>query len=158
MIDIDINRLFTEDKRLEMSRIKDIIHNSSQKGVDIAIRSAPLPRDKPGGVEKGKESGPNNPRVSERIATFFGEIAAHIIKEIEINGILLTGGDIAVRTANCLGITGTVIENEIVPGIPYGHFADEEYKNVTIVTKAGGFGGDDAIFQVLKFLNKRAGE
>ena len=52
---------------------------------------------------------------------------------------------------------GTVIENEIVPGIPYGHFADEEYKNVTIVTKAGGFGGDDAIFQVLKFLNKRAG-
>ena len=95
--------------------------------------------------------------MSEKIASFIGEIAAYIIREIKINGMLLTGGDIAIKTANSLNISGTVIEDEILPGIPYGHFSDEQYKNVTIVTKAGGFGGDDAIFQVLKFLNKRAG-
>ena len=29
---------------------------------------------------------------------------------------------------------------------------DEQYKNIIIVSKAGGFGGEDAIFRVLNFF------
>ena len=76
------------------------------------------------------------------------------VQEIKINGILFTGGDIAIKATQCLNITATVIQDEILPGIPYGHFVEGQYKNIIVVTKAGGFGNEDAIIQVLNFLNK----
>jgi uncharacterized protein YgbK (DUF1537 family) len=45
-----------------------------------------------------------------------------------------------------------VLHDEIVHGIPYGYFEGEEFKEIIIVSKAGGFGGEDAIFLVLNFL------
>lgn len=91
-------------------------------------------------------------KVSETIASFLGEIARYIIQEISINGILFTGGDTAIKAAQRLNISGTIIQDEILPGVPYGYFVEEPYKNIIIVSKAGGFGNEDTIFQVLDFL------
>jgi uncharacterized protein YgbK (DUF1537 family) len=105
--------------------------------------------------EKGKEYGLDNFAVSEVIAGFLGEISRFIIQEIKISGIIFTGGDTAIKAAESLNISGTIIKDEILPGIPYGHFVDERYKNIIVVSKAGGFGNEDAIIEVLKFLNER---
>jgi uncharacterized protein YgbK (DUF1537 family) len=51
-------------------------------------------------------------------------------------------------------ISGVILRDEIVHGIPYGYFADEEYKDIILVSKAGGFGGEDAIFRVLNFIRQ----
>ena len=42
VIDIDVQRLFTGEKRKEMERITDIIKHSCQRGEDIIIRSSPI--------------------------------------------------------------------------------------------------------------------
>ena len=80
------------------------------------------------------------------------KLAGEIIQNINIKGILLTGGDTAIKTAQSLNISGVILHDEIVHGIPYGYFEGEEYKEIIIVSKAGGFGGEDAIFLVLNFL------
>jgi uncharacterized protein YgbK (DUF1537 family) len=84
-----------------------------------------------------------------------GEIAMFVIQEINVNGILLTGGDTAIKAVEFLSVSGTLIQDEILPGIPYGHFIEDQYKNVIIVTKAGGFGEQDAIVKVLNFLKSK---
>ena len=155
LIDIEIGKLFTREKLKEKKRITDIIKESTIKGEDVIIRSAALKSVVAKSFEIGEENGRDRLEVSEIIASFLGEIAQYIIQEIKINGILLTGGDIAIKTVKCLNISGTVIHDEILPGVPYGYFAGEQYKNIIIVTKAGGFGNEDAIFQVLNFLKNR---
>lgn len=95
-------------------------------------------------------------KVSETIASFLGEVARNIIQEININGIFFTGGDTAIKAAQCLNISGTIIQDEILPFIPYGYFAEERYKNIIIASKAGGFGNEDAIYHVLNFLKNRS--
>jgi uncharacterized protein YgbK (DUF1537 family) len=94
-------------------------------------------------------------QVSEAIALFLGEIAGEIIREIMPRGVMLTGGDAAIKTVQALNATGLVIEDEIQPGIPYGYFTDDQYSNITVVTKAGGFGTEDTIMQVLNFLKHK---
>jgi 2-keto-3-deoxygluconate permease len=152
LIDVEIGKLFTRELHKEKNRIIDVIKVSSKKGEDIIIRSASSKAIVTKSFEKGQEYGLDRFKVSEAIASFLGEIARYIIQEIKINGILFTGGDIAIKAAQCLNISGTIIQDEILPGVPYGYFVEEQYKNIIIVSKAGGFGDEDAIFQVLNFL------
>jgi 2-keto-3-deoxygluconate permease len=155
LIDVDIEKLFKGEKHHEKTRIMDIVKDASRKGEDIIIRSASSREMVAGSIEQGKKYGLSGSEVSEIISLFLGEIAGEIIQKIKINGILLTGGDTAIKTAHNLNISGTVVRNEIQPGIPYGRFIEKRYKDVIVVSKAGGFGNEEAVFQVLDFLANR---
>jgi 2-keto-3-deoxygluconate permease len=155
LIDVETGKLFSGEQSQEKTRILDIIKKSSLTGEDVIVRSAPTRESVEACCAKGLEYGFDKFRVSEVIAFFLGEISRSIIQEIRINGILFTGGDTAIKATQCLNISGTIIQDEILPGVPYGHFAEEQYKNIIIVSKAGGFGNEDTIFQVLNFLNNR---
>jgi len=152
VIDIETDRLFTREKYQEKKRIVEIIKKCSLKGEDIIIRSAPIKSSVEESFKQGEKYGLNRKEISNRIASFLGEIARFVIQEIKIKGILLTGGDTAIKTAEKLNITGTILGGEILPGIPFGNFTGEQYKNIIVVSKAGGFGNEDAIFHVLNFL------
>lgn len=154
VIDVEIGKLFTREKNKEKNRIIQIIKESSLKGEDVIIRSAPSKDIVKKSFEEGQKYGFDKLKVCETIASFLGEISRHIIQEIKINGMLFTGGDTAIKAAQGLNISGTIIQDEILPGIPYGYFDEQQYKDIIIATKAGGFGDKDAIFQVLKFLRK----
>jgi uncharacterized protein YgbK (DUF1537 family) len=152
LIDVNIEKLLIKEQRTEKDRIMDIVKESSRRGEDVIIRTAPSKTFVSGSFEQGQKYGLTRSDVSEIIAIFLGEIAREIIKNFKINGMLLTGGDTAIKTAQSLNISGTIIYGEIQPGIPYGYFIEEQYRNIIIVSKAGGFGSEDAIFQVLNFL------
>jgi 2-keto-3-deoxygluconate permease len=152
VIEIETDRLFTREKYNEKKRIIKIIKKCSLKGEDIIIRSAPTNTSVEESFKQGERYGLTRNEISNRIASFLGEIAWFVIQEIKIGGILLTGGDTAIKAAEKLNITGTILRGEILPGIPFGNFTGEQYNNIIIVSKAGGFGNDDAIFQVLNFL------
>jgi uncharacterized protein YgbK (DUF1537 family) len=152
LIDVEIEKLFSGEKRQEKNRIMDIAKNSSRNGEDIIIRSAPSKAYVSWSFEQGQKYGLTGFDVSEIIALFLGEIARDIIHEIKINGLVLTGGDTAIKVAQSLNISGVNIHSEIQPGIPCGNFIEQQYKHIIIVSKAGGFGSEDAIFQVLNFL------
>lgn len=152
LIDVEVEKLFGKELHKEKGRIMDIVKESSRKGLDVIIRSAPSKSFVSASFEKGQKFGLTKTDVSEHIAQFLGEIARDIIQEVQINGILLTGGDTAIKTAQALYVSGTIIQDEILPGIPYGYFIEEQFRNIIIVSKAGGFGSEDAISQVLYFL------
>ncbi len=114
-VDVDIEILIAGKLNQEMGRIIDIINESSGNGEDIIIRSASSKDIVLKSFESGEKYGLSRFKVSEVIAKFLGELTRYIFNELAITGILITGGDTAIKAANALKISGTVIQDEILP-------------------------------------------
>ena len=153
LINVNIHQLFCGNMTIEKTRIVDRVINASKSGKDIIIRSAPLKESINESFETGQKYGFDKYQTSEKIGDFLGEITAEILEKIKINGILFTGGDTAIKAIRSLNISGTIIQDEILPGVAYGHFAGKRFRKNKVVTKPGAFGNEDAIFKVLEFLN-----
>ncbi len=152
IVDIETVRIFTPERTDEKNRILKIVGECILAGEDLILRSAPTKEAVTKTFEAGEEAGIDRFTVSETIAHFLGETTKDIVQNIWIKGIVLTGGDTAYKAAQWLNISGIILQNEIEHGIPYGYFADDKYRDIIIVSKAGGFGNDDTIFRILNFL------
>jgi len=151
-IDIDAEKIISGKKDDEKKRILTLAEKSITAGEDVIIRSASSPGSVKKCLEKGRKLGMDDFIVSDIVANFLGGLAGEIILKKGLKGIVLTGGDTAIKTLNALNINGIVVKDEILHGIPYGYFNDEKYGDLLVVTKAGGFGGEDAIIKILNFL------
>jgi uncharacterized protein YgbK (DUF1537 family) len=68
-------------------------------------------------------------------------------------GLVLTGGDIAARVCSALAATTLWLRGEVRPGIAWGLLLDGDLPGLPVVTKAGGFGADDALEAALRHLH-----
>jgi uncharacterized protein YgbK (DUF1537 family) len=66
--------------------------------------------------------------------------------------LLLTGGDTAQSIMNVLGNEGIEIEGEVLEGIVRGHLIGGNWDGLSIITKAGAFGKDDALEKIINTL------
>jgi uncharacterized protein YgbK (DUF1537 family) len=151
-VDIKPTEIITGKKEAEKKRILKLAEKQIDAGEDLIIRSASSPESVRKCLETGRKLGLDDFKVSDAVADFLGELAGEIILKMSIKTIILTGGDTAIKTLNSLNINGIVVKDEILHGIPYGYFNDEKFRDLMVVTKAGGFGGEDAIVQILNFL------
>ena len=71
---------------------------------------------------------------------------------MEKMGLVLTGGDTAIAVCRALGGSGMVVRQEVAPGIPMCALIGGDYEGAPIVTKAGGFGAEDALLVALRTL------
>ncbi len=152
LIDIDVDQIVKGNQEKEKKRITGLVRESYSKGLDVIIRSAADVKPVSGITHDGEKSGIKSLKKSDKIAGFLGATAAEIIASVPLNGIVLTGGDTAIRTVNALNVSGTLIREEVLPGIPWGYFIEKDYSGIRVVTKAGGFGEEDAIYRILNFL------
>jgi uncharacterized protein YgbK (DUF1537 family) len=53
-----------------------------------------------------------------------------------------------------LGVRGVAVEGEIGPGMPFGTLVGGLWDGVTVVTKAGGFGGPTALLDAVSMLKE----
>ncbi|MBA7562140.1 four-carbon acid sugar kinase family protein [Candidatus Atribacteria bacterium 1244-E10-H5-B2] len=85
------------------------------------------------------------------IKTFLGELTAKILKNSCVRNLILTGGDVALGVCKELNIYNMNIVDELLPGIP---LAIANYKNykLNIITKAGGFGKEDTLYNLINKL------
>ena len=100
---------------------------------------------------QGEKQGVDSRGVSERVADAMGKIARELIV-LPLAGIFLTGGDTAVSVCRAMGVGSIDILAEILPGIPLGQLVGGCCPGLRVVTKAGAFGGDNAIVESVKAL------
>ncbi len=151
---VNIENIFNLKREAEKENIIKKAIDFSNLGKDIILRSTKAISDTGQAYTIGEKYGLTGFEVSEKIALFIGELTKEILYSTSLDGLMLTGGDIAIKTANMLDVSGTVIEDEILPGIPYGYFIHDKFGNIPIVTKAGGFGEEDAIVKIINYLRK----
>lgn len=88
----------------------------------------------------------------QRIATDLARVVVDVMNSIPVNGLVLTGGETA--SAVCREVHSQAIDlvAEILPGMVWGVLEGGSAQGVGVVTKAGGFGEEDALLIALDFL------
>ena len=66
--------------------------------------------------------------------------------------LVLSGGDTASLLCRALGVRRIELEDEIVPGIPWGYLSGGVFDQFRVATKSGGFGAPHALIQVADFF------
>ena len=86
-----------------------------------------------------------------KIKNFLGELTFKIVENSNVRNLVLSGGDVALGVCKELNIYNMSILDELLPGIP---LAIANYKNykLNIITKAGGFGKEDALYNIINKL------
>jgi D-threonate/D-erythronate kinase len=83
-----------------------------------------------------------------------GAICYRIARRTTPGSLMLIGGDTSQAALRALGAAGIVLHAEPLPGVPSGVVHGGLLDGVSIVTKAGAFGHDDVIVDVIDHLNQ----
>ena len=92
--------------------------------------------------------------TASKVAQTLGRSAASLIPRLQINAVVIVGGDTAFETFQALGIHDVSVAGEIMPGIATGEMRVGG-RSVTFITKAGGFGNADALVEILQRLKNQ---
>lgn len=86
------------------------------------------------------------------VSRVLADAAARVMVRCRPGGLFLTGGDVAVAMGRALGVQALRIAAEVQPGVPGGRLVGGAVDGMWVVTKAGGFGDDDALIDALAYL------
>ena len=70
----------------------------------------------------------------------------------KISGIAASGGDVCAAVLEALDLVMIDLNREVLPGIPAGQAIGHNKRRITVITKSGGFGNDDALVRILEYM------
>ena len=94
------------------------------------------------------------PALKQAMAGIMAEIVAGVLASYRFAGLFLSGGDIAMDTCRKLQVSAIQVHGEIEPGVPAGEVIGGQYRGMRVVTKAGGFGTEEAMVKSIKYLER----
>lgn len=139
-----------EAYKKEITRVLESIKLGMEENFDIVLYSSGNPEEVKLAQDTGAAFGMTATMVSEKISETLGLITAKTLEKFEINRIFLTGGDTAKKVCFAMGIHEFKLLDEVENGIPIGTFIHP--KEITAITKAGGFGAESSLLQSLSIL------
>lgn len=102
-----------------------------------------------------RERGMNIEEAARRLVARLASLTQLAIERLPIAGLVLTGGDTATAVLRAVAATGFNLIDEVAPGVPVGRLVGGQIGNALIVTKAGGFGGRETLWQAGQYLGKQ---
>ncbi|MFH5834767.1 four-carbon acid sugar kinase family protein [Proteiniclasticum sp. C24MP] len=153
VIHYKVDMMFDEANK---RKIADDVTGLLEKGNDVALYTAENRDVIDQTINYAETRGMSHFEISDFIAKSLGEITGHLMRSSKENlsGVYITGGDTLIKIAKELDISGMIIKDEVLPAIPIGRFISEEFEDIDIVTKAGAFGKEDALYHILQALKK----
>jgi len=96
--------------------------------------------------------------VPRRIAGLLAGMALEILRESRVDrddlALVLIGGDTALNVLQSLDYGGIALEGELLAGIVRGTLRGGPWNGLAIVTKAGAFGREETLRQIIEKLGK----
>ena len=89
--------------------------------------------------------------AASEVAQTLGRTAASVVRRLQINTIVMVGGDTAFESFHALGVHDASVIGEIMPAIATGEMLVDG-RPVTFITKAGGFGDADTLVEIFRHL------
>lgn len=139
-----------EGLKAEIERCGVELQAALKNGFDVSLCASSSPEQVQLTKAAGSQRGLDSTEVSNQISHILGAIASEIMQSIELQGVILTGGDTAKGVCKHLGVSSIQLIKEIEPGIPLGLLVRE--KPVWAVTKAGAFGNEQSLSKAKKAL------
>ena len=94
------------------------------------------------------------PALKHALPALMAEVVANIMATQKFTGLFLSGGDIAVEVCRKLQVAAIQVQGEVEPGVPAGELIGGQGQGMRIVTKAGGFGTEEALVKSIAYLEK----
>jgi D-threonate/D-erythronate kinase len=120
--------------RLQADRAGERAARALEAGKTVVLRLV---------VAGGTESG--SAQSEDRAARALGRVCRATVRRSQPAGLFLTGGLTARACLLALGARGLRLAAEPLPGIAAGRAIEGRWEGRPVITKAGGFGGPDAI-------------
>lgn len=98
--------------------------------------------------------------IPQRITRVMAGVTLEALREIGVDAgnlaLILTGGDTALSVLQFLDYQGIELEGELLDGIVRGNLRGGPWDGLTVVTKAGAFGKEDALVRIVERLTTPA--
>jgi uncharacterized protein YgbK (DUF1537 family) len=94
------------------------------------------------------------PALKQSMPGVMAEMVAGILASHKFAGLFLSGGDIAVEVCHRLRVSAIQVNGEVEPGVPAGELIGGQYPGMRVVTKAGGFGTEEAMVKSITYLER----
>jgi uncharacterized protein YgbK (DUF1537 family) len=135
----------TEAER-EKKEFSEEIANSLSRGITLLKT--------PSEMLQSKDS--NDLPIHLRITRALATVVLLALKASKVEppdlAVIVTGGETAQHVINGLGTEGIEIEGELLEGIVKGHLIGGNWDGLSVITKAGAFGKEDALERILEML------
>ena len=95
------------------------------------------------------------PQYRYLMAHVLGDIVMKVLSGGGLAGLFLCGGDVARAVCGEERIQALHILGELQPGVVVGETVGQNYQGLRMITKAGGFGNEDALVQVARYFSER---
>lgn len=103
---------------------------------------------------------PGEAPIHREIPKRLGHITLGAVEKsnVDINdlAVIVTGGDTAMSLFGLVGIGGVEIVGEVLKGIVMGHLIGGKWNGLTVVTKAGAFGRENALEKIVGILDRES--
>lgn len=141
LLSIDHNKV--ENGKKELSKK---IANSLSRGIVILKTTSEMVQS------RSSKDLPIHLQITKTLA----EIAISGLEQSKVDAhdlaLILTGGDTSQSVINTLGASGIEIEGELLEGIVKGHLTGGNWDGLSVITKAGAFGKEDALEKIINIL------
>lgn len=90
----------------------------------------------------------------KEITRFIGSLVRDIMEQVQIGTLIIFGGDTALGIVKQLSCTVIQPQYELLPGIPIS-FIESSLFGSTLITKAGGFGTEKTLMDIITYIEER---
>lgn len=106
-------------------------------------------------VETGLKLGLSRLELATLIQDIMSELMEKVLEQVKLSGLFLSGGDTAIGFIKQIESEGSLILGEVSNGIPIMQLQKGRFPGLKVITKAGGFGNEDAIVYSLRKLKEQ---
>jgi D-threonate/D-erythronate kinase len=135
---------------LEIERVYSEAQQAILGGAHVILYCTGEPEDVEEIAKLGIELNLSPSELGLRIASALGEAASRLVYSLELDGVILTGGDTAKQFCRQARIQEFILMDEVEAGIPIGRLKGDT--TLYAVTKAGSFGSNAALVKALHYL------
>jgi uncharacterized protein YgbK (DUF1537 family) len=151
LIELDASCLFDKANYLdEVERCAKDAREAMLTGTDVVVGSALDEAAEEKALKLGESLGYREAEVRALVEDALGAVSSKALDGVRVSGLILTGGATALSVCRALEVVDFEILEEIEPGIPLLSLGG----GLRAVTKAGGFGEEDALIKIVRYLRR----
>lgn len=149
-IDIDVAMAFGGDPLSDARRVAAALNENHH----CVVTTRPDGEARKGIEALCHQHGMDRTTLGERICAYLAQVSERAIAQSQPGALYLSGGDVAIAVAQTLGATGFHITGRVAQCVPYGNFLGSDWQR-PVMTKAGGFGTETTLLDVVNFIEER---
>ncbi len=101
-----------------------------------------------------QQRGLSRAALGETISAFLGALTRNALETRHPAALYVSGGDVAMAVASALNAQGFAISGQVAQCVPFGRFLGCRWQG-PVMTKAGGFGTETTLLEVLHFIEEK---